>query len=574
MRYIMLALLAAIISTAAAETVLSRVNDGLESGDITPDQAVVYLWGSIHDRSMLPADLLEGTVEVPCGTPVMDRITSLLESCTAPVRGDMLDLARPSVGSPEYTYNTAGGHFKIHWTDNGVNATTLSWVETIGTGCDFAWEQEINVLDWDAPPSDMGLGGDNRVDIYVLSLEGGTIGWCSSSGEPPDPTTPEADYSSHIAMSNSQSWGEEQIQSTCTHEFKHAVQNGYEAAEPSWFKENCATWMEYMVGYDTYIGYLHGGANCLRRPWYDIRTMGDLYEYGCSPWPMYMQYRCGGQETVRMVWEECAAVIGPNMLAAMDSTAAQYGMTFKQWLAEYDAWRWFTGAHADGDYYPYGESSQWTPGPYVFAPHNISTLPASGDEYVYPPDNYGLHWIHVDVTDYQSWILFSFDGRDGFPWTVGVIQSDESGNSAFEYHFVENSSATLSLAANAAGWDEVIFYVQPTYESTLTMTYDFTITQMTGIEEGETQGGSFTVSAVSNPMVPGESIMLGIPSAGFTTLDVYDLSGRMVQTVFSEDMPAGQTTVRWDADGLSDGAYFLRLTGSGGGASTKVVLVN
>jgi hypothetical protein len=274
-----------------------------------------------------------------------------------------------------------------------------------------------------------------------------------------------------------------------------------------------------------------------------------------------------------MVWEECAAVIGPNMLGALDSAAANYGMSFKQWLAEYDAWRWFTGNHADGDYYPYGESSQWTPGPYVFAPHNISTLPASGDEYVYPPDNYGLHWIHVDVTDYQSWILFSFDGRDGFPWTVGVIQSDASGNSAFEYHFVENSSATLSLAANAAGWDEVIFYVQPTHETTLTMTYDFTITQMTGIEEGE-QGGNFTVSAVSNPMIPGESIVLGIPSAGFTTLNVFDLSGRMVQTVFSEDMQAGQTTVQWDAAGLADGAYFLRLTGAGGGATTKVLLVN
>jgi len=575
MRYVLLALLAALFSTATADTVLSRVDDALEAGTITSDQAVVILWNSIQDRSLLPVEFVEGTVDVPCGTPVMDRITFLLDDCSEPIRREMVDLARPSVGSPEYTYDTSDGHFKIHWTDNGVNATNLAWVQTIAEGFEYAWEQEINVLDWDAPPSDLGLGGDTRFDVYVMALEGGTIGWCSSSGEPPDPTTPEADYSSHIAMSNSESWGSVQIQSTCAHEFKHAVQNGYEAAEPSWFKENCATWMEYMVGYSTYIGYLHGGDNCLRRPWYDIRTMDEgLYEYGCTPWPMYMQYRCGGQEAVRMVWEECAAVIGNNLLQAIDSTAANYGLTFLDFLAEYDAWRWFTGSHADGDYYPYEESSQWTPGPFVFTPHNISSLPASGDEYVYPPEVYGMHWIRVDVADYQSWILFDFDGRDGFPWTVGVIQTDEDGNSAFQYHFVENSGSTLELAANAAGWDEVVFYVQPTYQTTLTMTYDFTITEMTGIGEGTPQGGDFTLTAGSNPMTSGQSITVGLPVAGFTTLDVYDLGGRMVQTILAEEMPAGQTSVSWNASSLSGGTYFVRLAGQGGGAVMKVVLVD
>ena len=574
MRYAIVILLS-VLALAAADTVLSRVNDALEAGDITPDQAVMILHNSLYDLELVPIEYTEGTIDVPCGTAAMDRITFMLDDCTAPIREQMLDLARPVVGSPEYTYDTPGGHVKIHWTDNGINATNMTWVTTVAEGFDYAWEQEVNVLDWDAPPSDLGLGGDTRLDVYMLNIPGSVIGWCSSSGEPPDPTTPENDYSSHIAMDTDMGWGELQIQSTAAHEFKHAIQNGYEAAEPSWFKENCATWMEYMLGYPTYTAYLHGGDNCLRRPWYDIRTMDEgLYEYGCTPWPMYMQFRCGGQEAVRRVWEEAAAVHGADMLDALERASNYYGMSFMQWLAEYDAWRWFTGMNASDHYYPIEECSLWTPGPYVFAPHTISTLPASGDEYVYPPEIYGMHWIKVDVENYQSWITFNFDGRDQFDWHVGVIQSTESGNTAFQYHTVDNTAATLALNANAEGWDTVIFYVQPILQTTLTMTYDFTITEMTGIEESEGAGGMFSVTPAANPMSSGQTLLLDIPASGFTTLNVYDVSGRMVQNIFTGELQAGQNTMAWDAGSLSAGAYFLRLTGSGGGASTKVVLSN
>ncbi len=574
MRYAIVILMS-VLALASADTILSRVNDALDAGDISPDEAVMLLHNSLYDLDMIPIEYTDNTISVPCGMSTMDRITVLLEDCTAPIREEMLDLARPEVGSPEYLYDTPGGNFKIHWTDTGINATSLAWVETCAEGLDYAWEQEVNVLEWDAPPSDLGIGGDDRLDVYMINIEGGVIGWCTSAGNPPDPTTPEADYASHIALDADESWGEVQIQSTCAHEFQHAIQNGYEAAEPSWFKENCATWMEYKVGYDTYAAYLHGGDNCLRRPWYDIRSMDEgLYEYGCTPWPMYMQYRCGGQEAVRMVWENCAAVQGANMLDALNTTAEYYGLSFLDWLAEYDAWRWFTGHNASDHYYPLEECSLWTPGPYTFAYHTISSLPASGDEGVYPPEVYGLHWIKVDVTSYQKWIEFAFNGRDNFQWHVGVIQSADDGRTAFQYHTVDNTSATLDLAADAEGWDEVIFYVQPIFQTTLTMTYEFDITEMTGIEGTEGAAELFTVTPSANPIISGQSILLDIPTSGFTTLNVFDITGRMVQNIYTGDMQAGQNTLAWDAGALSAGTYFLRLSGIGGGASVQVVLSN
>ncbi len=565
-------ILVLLIASAWGDTYLSRIDEALALGDISADQAALYCVWSVMDDSRLPASMTDGSVAEPCGTPALDEVERLMDQLSTEVRDEILALlARPSVGSPEYLYDTPGGHFKIHWTDNGVNATTLDWVTTIGEGMDHSWEHQVDVMDWDAPPSDLGLGGDTRYDVYVMALTGGTIGWCSTSGEPSDPTTPEADYSSHIAMSNSQSWGDTQILETCSHEFQHAIQDGYEAAEPSWFKENCATWMQNEC-WDTnlYAEYLHSGDNCLRKPWYDIRT-GSMYYYGATPWPMYMQTRCGGQEVVRMVWEEAANTVGPNMLSAITETAAYYGMTFTDWLAEYTCWRWFTGNQADDQHYPVEESSIWTPGPYFFPFHNVTTLPWTGDEGVYPPDTFGHHWIKIAVSSYQGWINLDFNGRDNVDWIIGVIQTDSDGSDAFTWHSVTEAAATLDIGINASGWQYVVLFVQPVTDSSLDFYYDISVTTQTGMEGGQ-ETPSAVLSPSSNPMAPGGSFELSIPASGYTTLAVYDLAGRQVETLLSSFVDAGSHVVQWNADGLSNGAYFIRLSAPGGGLTERVIL--
>lgn len=565
----------AMFAFSGADTVVSRITDALENGIITPDEAVKYLTASLNDRSTIPAEFIDGTTDVPCGTAAMDLITSILDDCTAPVRDSYRDgRARPEVGDPEYLISTE--HFLIHWTDEGVNKTSESWANTVADACVLSWEVEVDDMEWDAPPSDLGQGGDDKLDIYIINIEGSVIGWCSSSGCPPDPMTPEADYASYIAIDADESWGTNTIEETCAHEFMHALQNGYEAAEPSWFKENTSVWVEnYVYDYNGYATYLHGGDNCLRRPWYDIRTTDEgLYEYGASPWPMYMDVRHGGQEAVRMVWENCAATTGSNMWEALEETAVHYGLDLDIWLAEYACWRWFTGNNCvNDDYYLYEEASIWTPGPYVFSYHTVSSLPHSSDEGVYPPEFTGHHWIKVDVENYQQWIEFQFDGRDYFPWVVGVILSAEDGTSSFAYYEVDNDYATIDVGVDADGWDHVIFYVQAVYETTLTMSYEFTIETITGGIEGDLPAPMITLSSV-NPLMSGSVINFNLPTGGFTTLNVYDLGGRMIQNIHVGDLSAGEHSFVWNADDLAIGSYFLRLTAPGGGVTQKVILVD
>lgn len=563
------------VSLVSAETVVSRVTAALETDGLSPDEAVFALYYSVYDMSRVPVRFSEDTVVEPCGTPAFDLIVQLYDQCSAPVREELdVLLSRPYPGDPYYTTISPSDYFKIHWTDTGTNATNQAYVNIIAEAMDHTKAVLCDQLGFWEPPSDMGLGGCERYDVYIMNLTGGVMGYCSTAGEFPNPMTPNNDWSSHIAISNNESWGHTQMMETAAHEFKHAIQNAYDASTATWYKENCATWAQNVV-YDTnhYADYLRGGENCLRRPWYDIRS-GSMYWYGATPWPMYKQYRTGGEITaVQRVWELNAATWGNNALEAIIDTAEEYGFTFEQWLAEYTWWRWFTGNRADDNHYPYEECSLWIPGSYVFPFHNVNTLPASIDYGVYAPETFGHHWIPINVEPYQGWINISFNGRDYFQWLLGVIRIKEDGTDHFMWTIVDNYQAQMDWGVETTGWDTVVFFPMPINITTLQMYYEVDITFQTGIEGAE-PSPVFTLEAGSNPFRGSGVLNLTIPEAGFTTVNVYDTAGRMVQTVTAGELPAGSTTLNWDASNLENGTYFIRLTGTGGGVTSRVTVLN
>lgn len=574
MRFVLL-LTALAVSLASGDTVVSRVAASLETDAVSPDEAVFILYNSVYDISKVPAQYREGTETEPCGTPAFDLIRSLHDRCSAPVRDelDML-LERPYPGDPYFTTVSPDDYFRIHWTTSGVNATNENYVNILADAFDTSWNTLVNTLGFWDPPSDMGLGGCDRYDVYIMSLTAGTLGYCSTAGEVPDPMTPNNDWSSHIAMSNNEGYGQNQMIETSSHEFMHAIQNAYDAAEPSWFKENCSVWTQNVV-FETnlYADYLHSGENCLRRPWYDIRT-GAMYHYGAAPWPMYMQYRTGGSvEAVQRIWEIAADTYGANMMESIEAAANEYGFTFIDWLAEYTCWRWFSGTRADDEHYPYEESSLWTPGAYVFSYHNVTSLPASVDNGVYPPETYGNHWIQIDVEPYQGWIQLSFDGRDNFDWIFGVIRTKDDGTDDFYWTIVDNEDATIEWGVETTGWDNVIVFPQPVTITTLQLLYELDITHQTGIEEGY-QEQPFRLEAGSNPFSGAGTLKVTMPRAGMATINVYNAAGRMVQTIPAGELPEGESRVGWNSSGLENGTYFVRLTGPGGGVTARVTVLN
>jgi hypothetical protein len=56
-------------------------------------------------------------------------------------------------------------------------------------------------------------------------------------------------------------------------------------------------------------------------------------------------------------------------------------------------------------------------------------------------------------------------------------------------------------------------------------------------------------------------------------LKIFDLLGREVATVVSEEMSAGSFSKQWNAAKMSSGIYFCRLTAGGSTQVKKMLLV-
>ena len=110
------------------------------------------------------------------------------------------------------------------------------------------------------------------------------------------------------------------------------------------------------------------------------------------------------------------------------------------------------------------------------------------------------------------------------------------------------------------------------------------------------EGGVYvlgTAPGVSSPELPGTVVLAGnapnpfsgetiisfsTPSAGNTTLRVYDMTGRLVRTLTDGDLPAASHSVVWDGldesgSEVGTGIYFCRLESAGQSVSHKLVRV-
>ena len=75
-----------------------------------------------------------------------------------------------------------------------------------------------------------------------------------------------------------------------------------------------------------------------------------------------------------------------------------------------------------------------------------------------------------------------------------------------------------------------------------------------------------------NPFNTSTTIPFSIPAKSFVSLKVYDLQGKEVSTVVSEEIPAGSYAREWDAADLSGGVYFYRLQAGSYSETKKLIL--
>ncbi len=191
-----------------------------------------------------------------CGTPLkhgLQRDWSLLLPTTQKVLAKQLAL--PTLSGTEFTFISANGHFKIHYTNSGSDAPPLldndangtpDWVETVAATMEYNFAA-YTALGYRAAPTINGA----PYDVYLRNLAAqGIYGMTTSSQPAPSPGFANA-YASYIEIDkdflNSIYYPYLPLQSlqvTTAHEYQHAIQYGYNFYFDIWYAEATATWFE------------------------------------------------------------------------------------------------------------------------------------------------------------------------------------------------------------------------------------------------------------------------------------------------------------------------------------------
>ena len=80
-------------------------------------------------------------------------------------------------------------------------------------------------------------------------------------------------------------------------------------------------------------------------------------------------------------------------------------------------------------------------------------------------------------------------------------------------------------------------------------------------------------NAYPNPFNPVTTLEFGIPVDGNVSIEIYNLQGRLVETLTERYMEAGYHSVVWNADSHSSGMYFVQMRAGEFLKTQKLILV-
>jgi hypothetical protein len=328
---------------------------------------------------------------------------------------------RPNLSG--FDRNREGETYVIHYTLDGTDATTEDYVDAMVEALDRSLDIQFNELGWLPPPADCGEGGDSRLDVYVVDLDGTAgIGVAIPEGVVGNnPATERQEFFatySFLLVENDMSdytgtAALDLMRSTVAHEVHHNIQFGYDFNDSyHGFYEAGATWIETLVYPTANTVYEYVG-DVFYRPDVCIgRISTDLREYG--EWLMIDSFvRDLGADSYQFIWEFIGTRQGlPGFYAALrelDTTPQQVieRMAIRNLLRDYALGKRFTGT--------------------VFVEAEID-----GTGFV-TPSRTGVQELSVDYVAITDDGRYTFELTDGANLTMFVVGIDTEAGTAAVY---------------------------------------------------------------------------------------------------------------------------------------------
>lgn len=265
-------------------------------------------------------------------------------------------------------------NFLIHYTLSGASAVDPTdadgsgvpdYVERVAETVEHVWQVQITEMGWPPPASDGGLGGDERMDVYLDDiLAEGYAGYVDTAGGyiGDNPLTPQVERrAAFVYMVLDNDYAEVDVnagetplglmQATVAHEFNHALQAGIDDRNlHAWLYEAAATWMEDEVYDDIndgvfYLLSVYDNTDiCLVA---ETARGDDLHWYGTWLLLRLMSERYG-QDIVLTIWENMREVGG---FRAIDLALAPHGSSLLAESRDFAVAN-LLRAYTEGDLYP------------------------------------------------------------------------------------------------------------------------------------------------------------------------------------------------------------------------------
>jgi hypothetical protein len=564
----------------AAATSRAVIDDAYRSGEIDHSRMILLKAYALFAPSKLPEAYRGGRID-KCGVPMIDEIDGALPDLPPDVAAEIRGLR----DRPVLTDYVDTEHFRIHYNTTGTHKI-LGWPDTtyrdaIETAAELSWSEEVDGLGFSPPPSDGsdpdGGGGNGLYDIYVQNLSG-VYGYTEYSYNVP--STPQTDATSFVVIDNDYAgFGypdpQDPMKVTVAHEFNHACQAAYDYTEGVWYKECSSVYMEDYV-YDSINDYRQYISFFFNSPYRCLEYSSDpsgLRIYGSCVWNFYLAENFGPELLVEN-WEECEGSLSTT--DEIDVVLGRHGSSMADAFAGFARWNFFTGLRDDGNHYDEGYA--WG-SPAVTATYNSYPVVDGAPNATYRPDHYGANYINLaNLGSTATGLDIAYDGpQPGSTPSSAYTCYRKTDTSTGEY-----GGISLNLMGNGSitveGWDEmsyVYLIVCNLTDNVDDMSYTF------DADEVETGIGETAVLALHpaspNPFRESTSIAYSVPnSGGHVDIRIYDVAGREVRTLVSEDMAAGSGVAVWDGldnegRSVATGVYFARLDVDGLTASGKLM---
>lgn len=145
----------------------------------------------------------------------------------------------------------------------------------------------------------------------------------------------------------------------------------------------------------------------------------------------------------------------------------------------------------------------------------------------------------------------------GFDNTGNPLVHDPAKSNGYGYKFNKTS---LSRSWFEKGGVAYTFF--PEYTSSITP-----------VENITAQVNSYILNCYPNPFNAQTSISFDVPREEFTSIIVYDVSGREVSKLYYDILTAGSYTFRWNASGMASGNYFVQVISGSYHKTLKLLLL-